>query len=102
MAENKPQAPPAPDTRPQAGVHASNRREAAALSESYYIAALEDIRAITQCRNPEHRMMTWREAVEVWEQKHGRDERARAAFFIHIGIATTGECMLLDDMEDAT
>lgn len=80
MAENKPQAPPVPD----------------------YIAALEDIRAITQCRNPEHRMMTWREAVEVWEQEHGRDERARAAFFVHIGIATTGECMLLDDMEDAT
>lgn len=44
--------------------------------------------------------MTWREAVEVWEQEHGRDERARARFFVHIGIATTGECVLLDGMEE--
>ena len=65
-----------------------------------YIAAMEQIRAIAQCGNPEHRMMTWRSAVELWEQEHGRDERARAAFFVHIGIATTGECNLLDNMED--
>lgn len=66
-----------------------------------YIAALEDIRSITQCGNPERRMMTWRSAVELWEQEHGRDERARAAFFVHIGIATTGECNLLDDTEES-
>ena len=65
-----------------------------------YIAALEDIRAITQGRGREPRLMTWREAVEVWEQEHGRDERARARFFVHIGIATTGECVLLDGMEE--
>ena len=65
-----------------------------------YIAAMEDIRAITQCGNPEHRMMTWRSAVELWEEERGRDEREGAAFFVHIGIATTGECNLLDDTEE--
>lgn len=66
-----------------------------------YIAALEDIRAIAQGENNQHRMMTWREAVEVWEQaQNASDERARAAFFVHIGIATTGECLLLDGVED--
>lgn len=66
-----------------------------------YIAALEDIRAITQGVNAQHRMMTWREAVEVWEQAQGAsDAKARAAFFVHIGIATTGECLLLDGTED--
>lgn len=66
-----------------------------------YIAAIEDIRAITQGENDQHRMMTWREAVEVWEQAQGAsDDKARAAFFVHIGIATTGECLLLDGVED--
>ena len=66
-----------------------------------YIAALEDIRAITQGVNDQHRTMTWREAVEVWEQEQGAsDDKARAAFFVHIGIATTGECLLLDGTED--
>ena len=77
--ETKEQIPPAPD----------------------YIAALEDIRAIAQGENGDHRTMTWREAVDHWEQAQGTaDARARAAFFVHIGIATTGECMLLDGMED--
>ena len=45
--------------------------------------------------------MTWREAVETWEQAQGAsDDKARAAFFVHIGIATTGECLLLDGVED--
>ena len=65
-----------------------------------YIAALEDIRAIAAGKNDVRRMMTWREAVEVWEQTHGADERARAAFFVHLGIATTGECLLLDGIEE--
>lgn len=68
-----------------------------------YIAAIEDIRAIAQGENDQHRMMTWCEAVETWEQAQGAsDERARAAFFVHIGIATTGECLLLDGVEDGT
>ena len=79
QATSEPQSPPAPDD----------------------IAALEDIRAIAQGENDQHRTMTWREAVEVWEQAQGAsDERARAAFFVHIGIATTGECLLLDGVED--
>lgn len=66
-----------------------------------YIASLEAIRAIAQGANAQHRMMTWREAVEVWEQAQGAsDDKARAAFFVHIGIATTGECLLLDGTED--
>lgn len=79
QATSEPQSPPAPD----------------------YIAALEDIRAIAQGANAQHRTMTWREAVEVWEQAQGAsDDKARAAFFVHIGIATTGECLLLDGVED--
>lgn len=66
-----------------------------------YIAAMEDIRAIKDGQNDAHRMITWREGVSVWERLQGmEDERARAAFFVHIGIATTGECKLLDGMED--
>ena len=61
------------------------------------------IAAIAQGENDQHRTMTWREAVETWEQAQGAsDERARAAFFVHIGIATTGECLLLDGVEDDT
>lgn len=71
------------------------------LAEPNYIASLEDIRAIAQGENDQHRTMTWREAVEIWEQaQDASDERARAAFFVHIGIATTGECLLLDGTED--
>ena len=74
----------------------------AAKKKPNYIAALEDIRAIAQGDNAEHRMMTWREAVEVWETQQGAaDEKARAAFFVHIGIATTGECKVLDGLEDS-
>lgn len=65
-----------------------------------YIAALEAIRAIAEGQNDAHRTMTWREAVEVWEQTHGADDKARAAFFVEIGIATTGECLLLDGVEE--
>lgn len=64
-----------------------------------YISALPDIRAIAEGRNEQHRTMTWREAVETWETKHGTDEKARAAFMAYIGIATTGECELLDELE---
>lgn len=79
QATSEPQSPPAPD----------------------YIASLEGIRAIAQGENDQHRTMTWREAVEVWEQAQGAsDDKARAAFFVHIGIATTGECLLLDGVED--
>ncbi len=74
----------------------------AAKKKLDYIAALEEIRAIAQGDNAEHRMMTWREAVEVWETGQGAaDERSRAAFFVHIGIATTGECKVLDGLEDS-
>lgn len=65
-----------------------------------YIAALAEIRAITQGQNAARRPMTWREAVSVWEETHGADERTRAAFMVHIGIATTEECNLLDGRED--
>jgi len=43
--------------------------------------------------------VTWREAVEMWEEKHGEDAHARAAFFAYIGIATTDECALLDELD---
>ena len=87
-----------PNVNPQTTPEAQSPPEKAAPD---YIAALEDIRAITQGANAQHRMMTWREAVEVWEQAQGAsDDKARAAFFVHIGIATTGECLLLDGTED--
>lgn len=93
-----------PNTNPQTTPEEQTTPEAQSPPEKTapdYIAALEDIRAITQGVNAQHRMMTWREAVEVWEQAQGAsDERARAAFFVHIGIATTGECLLLDGTEE--
>lgn len=85
-----------PNTTPQTTQETQNKPPA-----PDYIAAIENIRAIAQGENDQHRTMTWREAVEVWEQEQGAsDERARAAFFVHIGIATTGECLLLDGVED--
>ena len=87
-----------PNVNPQTTPEAQSPPEKTAPD---YIAALENIRAITQGANAQHRMMTWREAVEVWEQEQGAsDDKARAAFFVHIGIATTGECLLLDGTED--
>ena len=59
-----------------------------------YIAAEEEIRRIAAGRNEQCRTVTWREAVEMWEEKH-----ARAAFFAYIGIATTDECALLDELD---
>lgn len=35
----------------------------------------------------------------MWEEKHGEDAHARAAFFAYIGIATTDECALLDELD---
>lgn len=66
-----------------------------------YIAHVEDIRDIASGRNDEHRTMTWREAVEHWEQANGADDYGRAALMAYLGIATTGECALLDDLVDA-
>ena len=66
-----------------------------------YISHVEDIRLIASGVNAEHRTMTWREAVEHWEQAQGAsDEYGRAALFAYIGIATSGECALLDDLAD--
>ena len=73
--------------------------KARSRSKIDYIAAMKDIRAIVEGCNAERRTMIWREAVEVWEQMHGRDEVGRARFFVRIGIATTDECKLLDGME---
>lgn len=85
-----------PNTTPQPTQETQNKPPA-----PDYIASIEGIRAIAQGANDQHRTMTWREAVETWEQEQGAsDERARAAFFVHIGIATTGECLLLDGAED--
>lgn len=79
----------------------SKQKQKQAASNLDYIAATEEIRAIAEGRNAQRRTMTWREAVAVWEQAQGaEDERARAAFFVYIGIATTGECNLLDGMEE--
>lgn len=76
-------------------------RKPAAKAQLDYIAAMEDIRAVAEGRNDRHRTMTWREAVETWEQKRGaNDAKARAAFFVHIGIATTDECNLLFGAEE--
>lgn len=87
-----------PNTNPQA---TPETQSPPAKPAPDYIASLEDIRAIAQGVNDQHRTMTWREAVDVWEQKQGAsDDKARAAFFVHIGIATTGECLLLDGTED--
>lgn len=66
-----------------------------------YIERVEEIRALTSGRNAEHRTMTWREAVGLWEQENGSDERGRAALMAYLGIATAGECALLDDLADA-
>lgn len=66
-----------------------------------YIAHVEDIRDIASGRNDEHRTMTWREAAEYWEQENGADDYGRAALMAYLGIATTGECALLDDLVDA-
>ena len=59
-----------------------------------YIAAEEEIRRIAAGRNEQCRTVTWRE-----EEKHGEDAHARAAFFAYIGIATTDECALLDELD---
>lgn len=64
-----------------------------------YVAAEEEIRRIAAGRNEQCRTVTWREAVEMWEEKHGEDAHARAAFFAYIGIATTDECALLDELD---
>ena len=66
-----------------------------------YIAHVEDIRDIASGRSDEHRTMTWREAAEYWEQENGADDYGRAALMAYLGIATTGECALLDDLVDA-
>ena len=58
-----------------------------------YIAHVEDIRDIASGRNDE--------AVEHWEQANGADDYGRAALMAYLGIATTGECALLDDLVDA-
>lgn len=67
-------------------------------AETAYRLAKEDIRRITQGANDSHQPMTWREAVAHWEHKHPdkKNARNRAAFFAHLGIATTSECAMLD------
>lgn len=67
-------------------------------AETAYRLAKEDIRRITQGANDSHQPMTWREAVAHWERKHPdkKNARNRAAFFAHLGIATTSECAMLD------
>lgn len=65
-----------------------------------YISKVEDIRLIASGVNAEHRTMTWREATEYWERDNGTDDYGRAALFAYIGIATAGECALLDDLGD--
>ena len=63
-----------------------------------YISKVEDIRLIASGANAEHRTMTWREAPEYWERDNGTDDYGRAAY---LGIATAGECALLDNLVDA-
>lgn len=66
-----------------------------------YISCAEDILLIASGVNAEHRIMTWREAAEHWEQVQGAaDEYGRAALMAYFGIATAGECALLDDLAD--
>lgn len=77
----------------------ANRKKTTAPAPDY-IAALGEIRRIAEGQNDRRRPMTWREAVETWERTHGADDKARAAFMVRIGIATTGECKLLDGVED--
>lgn len=66
-----------------------------------YISKAEDIRLIASGVNAEHRTMTWREATEYWERDNGTDDYGRAALMAYLGIATAGECALLDNLVDA-
>lgn len=73
---------------------------AAAKPTPDYKGCKEQIRAIANGRNARHEMLSWRAAVELWEQANGRDEKGRAAFFVSIGIATAVECKLLTAADD--
>ena len=66
-----------------------------------YISKAEDIRLIASGVNAEHRTMTWREATEYWERDNGTDDYGRAELMAYLGIATAGECALLDNLVDA-
>lgn len=66
-----------------------------------YISKAADIRLIASGVNAEHRTMTWREATEYWERDNGTDDYGRAALMAYLGIATAGECALLDNLVDA-
>lgn len=101
MAKSKQTEDIIPEMKENTASETQKEHQAETILPLDYIAAIEDIRAIAHGGNDKRRMLTWREAVRVWETKQGReDARARAAFFVHIDIATTGECMLLDGMED--
>lgn len=67
-----------------------------------YISKVEDIRLIASGVNAEHRTMTWREATEYWERRQRAPTiTAVAALMAYLGIATAGECALLDNLVDA-